>query len=160
MNDDLHRLLLKSDRPPSYTGDVVYEGQDFDRDDAVARAQQVRKELSRKFRRYFSLSDDQQDAYFWGDIAEPLGEQMPVRRPVTIRFSFCSNLAGTWTIPGYEPLTPDEKRAVSNILQCHGFTWVDGDLLRASPYDGTYDFSKIRCDDDKITWWDRFFDYE
>lgn len=82
MNDDLHRLLLKSDRPPSYAGDVLYEGQDFDRDDAVARAQRVRKELSRKFRRYFSLSDDQQDAYFWGDIAEPLGEQMPVRRPV------------------------------------------------------------------------------
>lgn len=163
IDEEVRRTLLWCDNPPSHPRDVLYEGQDFDRADAVARAQQVRADLVRAFRRYFYLQDDQQDAYFWGKIFEPVDENLSLRRPIPIRFSLCANLAATWTLPGYDPLTPEEKRTVSDILKRHGFVWVDGDILRASPYDGAYDCFGSRAEDEEhesVTWWDRFFNYD
>lgn len=156
MNEEVHKLLLQIDRPATLSSTEVYSGEDIDTDEARIRAQSVRRDPAREFRRYFYLRDDQQDAFLWGGISEPHGDDILVTRPITIRFSFCGNLAASWTVNGYESLTPTEKEKVAAILASLGFIWVDGDELRSSTYDGVYDFFKMDHYNAPATWWDRF----
>lgn len=160
MDGKLHEILLHADCPRNFSGNGVYTGDDADILDAIERAARVRKDLARTFKRYFTLEDDQQDAFFWGALHDPRTDVAGATQPVSMRFSFCGNLAATWTLDNHEPLLDDEKRVIESILRRHGFTWVDGDILRASRYDGKYEYFKSWHYNAPASWWDRFFEYE
>lgn len=160
MEETMHQVLLDADCPPNFSKDKVYVGDGMDVFDAVERAGSVRKELARAFKRYFTLDDRQQDAFFWGTIAEPLNNENASERPVVIRFSYCGNLAATWTIPGFGTLSNEEKQLIEKVLMRSGFTWVDGDILMRTDYDGVYEYFKTCNNNGPASWWDRFFEYE
>jgi hypothetical protein len=160
MDDETHNKLLNADRSENHSEERIYGGEDMDYDDSVRRGELVLRDLESTFGRSMYFANDQQDAYYWGEICEPNYERNPGVPCVDIRFSCCRNLAASCTINGHPELSEEKKRKISEILAKHGFTWVDGDLLKNSPYDGVYEYFKKDAYNSPATWWDRFFEYE
>ena len=53
----------------------------------------------------------------------------------------------------------EEIAAVQKVMDENGFRWVDGDVLKNTPYDGVIKGETIPGQPAFSSWWDRFFEY-
>jgi hypothetical protein len=160
MDHDTRLKLLAADKPLSHKSAEVYSGGDLDFEDAFQRGRLVQRDLKEMLGEDFEFSDDQQDAFFWGGVYQTENGKASRKYRVVIRFSFCGNLAATWTIDDHESMPDKLKQDISRILKKHGFNWVDGDELKKETYDGVYEYFKTHHYNAPASWWDRFFEYD
>ncbi|AKJ31661.1 hypothetical protein [Caldimonas brevitalea] len=138
--------------------------ENFDFRDAVRRAQQCVVELESKLDMKLCLVDNYQDAFFWGEIREVRGDGESKDAPfLAIRFSswgqLASHCATTSIVEGEAAYEGKVLAEIRDVLNRHGFLWVDGDVLRGAVYDGFLPVEKM-TQGATFTWWDRFFEYD
>lgn len=160
MDAKLHRILLAADKPFHHSSEEVYDGDPDTIEDARSRGRIAVHEIGKALGRHLVLADGIQDAFFWGIAFEPDASVSGSTSDLGLKFSRCGGLVATYSIPGIDPLPEDECRQVAEILRSHGFTLVDGDVLRTERYDGVYDYFKSWHWNAPATWWDRFFEYD
>lgn len=117
-------------------------------------------EISRIMNKILKIDDGYEDAFFSFDVSEIFPEIIekkldhPKNKPFfAIRFSNWGNLAATWHIEPYPPLSKEDISIIKKTLENYGFIWMNGDLLKNIPYDRPTESTIIE------TWWDRFFSY-
>lgn len=142
MDAKLHRILLAADKPFRHSSEEVYDGDPDAIEEARSRGRIAVHEIGKALRRHLVLADGIQDAFFWGIAFEPDTSVSGSTADLALKFSRCGELVATYSIPGMDPLPEDERRQVVEILCFHGFTWVDGDVLRVERYDGVYEYFK------------------